>query len=98
MLSKKIANELWDHDTFYKHLLFILGDFPGGSDGKESACNTGDWGSIPGSGRSPGEGHGNPLQHPCLENPHGQRNLSDYSPWGHNFFNKEIWNVNLGTT
>ena len=47
-------------------------DFPGGSDGKVSACNAGDPGSIPGSGRSPegpGEGNGNPLQHSCLENP-----------------------------
>ena len=43
--------------------------FPGGSDGNESACNTGDLASIPGLGRSPGGGHGNPLQHPCLENP-----------------------------
>ena len=43
-------------------------DFPGGSDGKESACNAGDQGSIPGSGRSPGEGNGNPLQYSCLEN------------------------------
>ena len=43
--------------------------FPGGSDGKESACNVGDLGSIPGLGRSPGEGNGNPLQYPCLENP-----------------------------
>ena len=43
--------------------------FPGGSDGKESACNAGDPGSIPGSGRSPGEGKGNPLQYSCLENP-----------------------------
>ena len=42
--------------------------FPGGSDGKESACNAGDLGSIPGSGRSPGEGNGNPLQCSCLEN------------------------------
>ena len=40
-----------------------------GSDGKESACNVGDPGSIPGSGRSPGEGSGNPLQYSCLENP-----------------------------
>ena len=44
-------------------------DFPGGSDGKESACNAGHLGSIPGSGRSPGEGYGNPLQYSCLENP-----------------------------
>ena len=43
--------------------------FPGGSDGKASACNAGDLGSIPGPGRSPGEGNGNPLQHSCLENP-----------------------------
>ena len=43
--------------------------FPGGSDGKESACNAGDLGSIPGSGRSPGEENGNPLQYSCLENP-----------------------------
>ena len=42
--------------------------FPGGSDGKLSACNAGDLGSIPGSGRSPGEGNGNPLQYSCLEN------------------------------
>ena len=44
-------------------------DFPGGSDGKVSAYNAGDLGSIPGSGRSPGEGNGNPLQYSCLENP-----------------------------
>ena len=43
--------------------------FPAGSDGKESACNVGDLGSIPGSRRSPGEGNGNPLQNSCLENP-----------------------------
>ena len=43
--------------------------FPGGSEVKESACNVGDLGSIPGSGRSPGEGNGNPLQYSCLENP-----------------------------
>ena len=43
--------------------------FPHGTVSKESACNTGDPGSIPGSGRCPGEGHGNPLQYSCLENP-----------------------------
>ena len=46
-----------------------LRDFPGSSDGKASAYNVGDPGSIPGSGRSPGEGNGNPLQYSCLENP-----------------------------
>ena len=48
--------------------LIHLEGFPGGSDSKESACNTGDRGSIPGSRRSPGGGHGNPLQYSCLEN------------------------------
>ena len=43
--------------------------FPDGSDSKESNCNAGDLGSIPGLGRSPGGGHGNPLQYSCLENP-----------------------------
>ena len=56
--------------------------FPGGSDGKESTHNAGDLGLILGLGRSPGGGHGNPLQSSCLENPHGQRSLAGYSPWG----------------
>ena len=43
--------------------------FPGGSEVKASACNAGDLGSIPGLGRSPGEGNSNPLQYSCLENP-----------------------------
>ena len=58
--------------------------FPGGSDGEESACSVEDLGSIPGSGRSPGEGNGNPLQ--CVFLPgksHGQRSLAGYSPWDH---------------
>ena len=58
-------------------------DFPGGSDGKESSRNGGKLGSIPGLGRSPGGGNGNTLQYSGLENPHGQRSLVDYSPWGH---------------
>ena len=49
--------------------LFVLMDFPGGSDGKVSAYNAGDLGSIPGLERSPGEGNGNPLQYSCLGNP-----------------------------
>ena len=48
-------------------MIFLL--VPGGSDGKASAYNEGDLGLIPGSGRSPGEGHGTPLHHSCLENP-----------------------------
>ena len=54
---------------------------PGSSAGKESTCNAGDLGLIPGLGRSLGGGHGDPLQY-CLENPHGQRSLAGYSPWG----------------
>ena len=56
----------------YKDTPFCLKDsfpFSGGSDGKVSACNVGDPGLIPGSGRSPGEGNGKPLQYSCLENP-----------------------------
>ena len=54
----------------------------GGSDGKESACNAGDLGLIPGLGRSPGGGHGNPIQYSCLENPCGQRYLACYTVHG----------------
>ena len=57
--------------------------FPGSSAGKESAFNAGDPGLIPGLGRSPGGGNGNPLQYSGLENPHQQKNLAGYSPWGH---------------
>ena len=60
----------------------MLLDFPSSSTGKESACNAGDLGSIPGLGRTPGGGHGNSLQYFCLENPR-ERNLVGYSPWGH---------------
>ena len=56
--------------------------FPGGSDGKESACNTGDVGWIPGAGRSSGKGNGSPLQYSCLENSVDKRSLVGYSPWG----------------
>ena len=61
--------------------MYVKG-FPGGSDGKEPACNAGDLGSVLGLGRYAGGGHGNPLQYSCLENPHGQRSLEGYSPWG----------------
>ena len=65
--------------AFCYSIAVILG-FPGG---KESTCNAGDVSSIPGLGRSPGGGHGNSLRCSCLENPHGQRSLVGYSPWGH---------------
>ena len=53
--------------------------FPGGSDGKESVCNAGDLGSIPGLGRFPGGGHSNPLQYSYLENPRDRGALVGYS-------------------
>ena len=56
-----------------------LKDFPGGSDGKVSIYNAGDLGSIPGLGRFPGEGNGNPLQYSCLENP---MDGGAWCPWG----------------
>ena len=49
-------------------ITFSISSLVGGSDGKALACNAGDPGSIPGSGRSPGEGNGNPFQYSCLEN------------------------------
>ena len=53
----------------YPKALTLTPGFSGSSDGKESACNAGGLGSIPGSGRFPGEGNGNLLQYSCLENP-----------------------------
>ena len=63
-------------DYFPKWLDNFIWSFPGCSDGKESACNAGDPSLIPGSGRSPGGRHGNPLQYSCLEN------LRDKGAWG----------------
>ena len=57
-------------------------DFPDSSENEESSCNAGDSRSISALGRFPGEGHGNPLQYSCLENPHGQKSLEGCSPWG----------------
>ena len=66
MLSH-VHGKIWTHwnNTETTFICFI----PDGSDGKESACNAGDPGSISESGRSPGEGKGNPFQYSCLENP-----------------------------
>ena len=61
----------------------ISRNFPGGSDGKASACNVGEPGLIPGLGRYPREGNGNLLQYSCLEKSHEQRSLVGYIPWGH---------------
>ena len=61
--------------------------FTGGSDGKESTCNAGDPGSVPGCGRSPREGNGNPLQYSCLENPmdRGALQATVHGVCGHNW-------------
>ncbi|XDA82130.1 hypothetical protein R6Z07F_012050 [Ovis aries] len=63
-------------------LQVVLAGFNDGSDGKESACNEGDTGSIPGSGRLSGEGNGNPVQYSCMENPM-DRGVWWASPWSH---------------
>ena len=80
------------------------GDFPGGSDFKESVCNAGDLGSIPGSERAPGEGNGNPLQYSCLENvmdrgsrqntvPRVTKSLTQLSMHTHNMY-KQLFQCN----
>ena len=66
----------------YIYTIVSLYTLQGSSDSKESSCNIGDLGSVPGLGRSPGEGTGNPLQYSCLENSM-DRNLVGYSPWDH---------------
>ena len=66
----------------YSITIAVPSGFPGGSAGKESTCNAGDLGSIPGGGISSGEGHGNPLHYSCLETPQGQRSLEDFSSRG----------------
>ena len=81
-LLKDCTLEHRAHDLTCHRVSFM--GFSDVSEGKESACNTGELGSIPGSGRSPVEEHGNPLQHSCLENASGPRRLVGYSlPWGH---------------
>ena len=83
MSTHSLIDEHLDFSSSWKlqmKLLFV--GFSGGSDSKESACNEGDLGLIPGSGRSPGGGNGNLLQYPCLVNPHEQRSLAGYSSWG----------------
>ena len=81
------ATECEFYKGFKKNLYLCSLDFPYGSVGKESACNVGDLGSIPGLGRSPGEGKGYPLQYSGLENsmdytvhgvPKSQTRLSDF--------------------
>ena len=82
--DRKRSGELREEETLSVTLLCSKqwSGFPRGSAVKNLPASAGDMGSIPGLGGSPGGGHGNPLQYSCLENPHGQRNLAGYSPWG----------------
>ena len=75
----------------FRDIYMVILGFPGGSDGGETASNAGDQDSIPRFGRSPGGGHGNPLQYSCLENPHGQRSLVGCRPWGCKESDKTEW-------
>ena len=68
MGSQRIGHD-WATQHSINEICFIFFGFPGGSAGKESTCNAGDLGSIPGLGRFPGEGNGNPLHYSCLKNP-----------------------------
>ena len=74
-----VGKILWGRDRLPTPVFLV---FPGGSADKESTCKVGVLGSIPGLGRSPGEGHGNPLYYSGLENPHRQRSLVAHCPWG----------------
>ena len=65
--------------------------FPGGSDNKEFTCNAGDSGPMPGWGRSPGGGHATHSRILALKNPHGQRSMVGYSPWGHKELDTTEW-------
>ena len=89
IINKQSVNSFWiththtsstTNDQFFFFFLYFLTvtllwdwGFPGGSDGKESACSVGDPGSILGLGRCPGGGHSNPLQYSCLQNPINRR-------------------------
>ena len=67
--SDRVPYSMLECYSGFSSPLVLLESYLGGSDGKESARNAGDPGSIPESGRSPGEGNGNPLQYSCLKNP-----------------------------
>ena len=72
-LARQKATRIFEKAALHSILInYLILGFPGGSDCKESACNGGDQGPSPGSGRSPGEGNGNPLQYSCLENSTGR--------------------------
>ena len=82
--DRKRSGELREEETLSVTLLCSeqWSGFPSGSAVKNLPANAGDMGLIPGLGGSAGGGHGTPLQYSCPENPHGQRSLAGYSPWG----------------
>ena len=81
MLQDELLNS---HLARFTIIHYCILGFPGGSVGKESACNAGELGSVSVLGISPGGGRGNTLQYSYLENPHGQRSLVSCSPCGCN--------------
>ena len=87
---KNLEYFVFPHTIVLPSYIWYMG-FPGGSDDKESACNSGDPGSILGSGRSPGGGNGYPLQYSCLENSMNRWGLEGYSPWGLEESDKTDW-------
>ena len=98
LLTKRKSTVLKDGllGSYIWWIIMSLWGFPNGLSDKESTYSAGDTGFIPGSGKPPGEGNGNPLQYSCLENPmdggawwaaesHGRRSLVGCSPWGHKY-------------
>ena len=90
-VSHCIAVDCWSKYYVLYFVNYVLYSIPGGSDGKESACNERDLSLILGLGKSPGGGHGNPFQYSCLKKPHGQRSLVSYSPWGQKELDMTEW-------
>ena len=80
-MKNKLSCSLLYYKSEYKVLIFVI-VFPGGSVLKNLPANAGDAGSVPGIGRSPGEGNGNSLQYSCLANPMDGGTWLGYSPWG----------------
>ena len=80
--SVNLCVGFYANTILFNYYCFFFKDFSHCSDGKESSCNVGDLSSIPELGRSPKEENRYPFQYSGLGNPHGQRSLAGYSPWG----------------
>ena len=88
--KSRMRLEVWSSKEGDMVLFIVIWMFPGGSDGKESACSAGDPGLIPGLGRSSGEGNGNPLWYSCLENSMDRGAPMGYSLWGYKEWDRLI--------